>query len=46
MIAGSKPYATSLGAIAFTVAVICFSIAGYCWRQYRTKRSRALRGLL
>jgi hypothetical protein len=44
--AGSKPYGTSLGALAITVAVICFLIAGYYWRQYRNKRSQALRGQL
>jgi hypothetical protein len=44
--AGSHPYGTSLGAFAVTVAVICFLIAGYCWRQYRNKRSQALRDQL
>ena len=41
--AGSNPDRTSLGALAVIVAVICFLIAGYCWRQYRNKRSQALR---
>ena len=41
--AGSNPDRTSLGALAVTVAVICFLIAGYYWRQYRNKRSQALR---
>lgn len=41
--AGSNPDRTTLGALAVTVAVICFLIAGYCWRQYRNKRSQALR---
>lgn len=41
--AGSNPDRTSLGALTVTVAVICFLIAGYCWRQYRNKRSEALR---
>jgi hypothetical protein len=45
-IAGSKPYGTSLGALAITVAVICFLSAGYYWRQYRNKRSQALRDQL
>ena len=45
-IAGSKPYGTSLGVLAITVAVICFLIAGYCWRQYRNERSQALRDQL
>ena len=44
--AGSTPYGTSLGALAITVAVICFLIAGYYWRQYRNKRSQALRDQL
>jgi hypothetical protein len=44
--AGSNPDGTSLGALAITVAVICFLIAGYCWRQYRNKRSQALRDQL
>ena len=44
--AGSNPDGTSLGALAVTVAVLCFLIAGYCWRQYRNKRSQALRDQL
>jgi hypothetical protein len=44
--AGSNPYGTSLGVFAITVAVICFLIAGYCWRQYRNKRAQALRDQL
>jgi hypothetical protein len=35
MLAGPKPYGTSAGGIAVAVAVICFSIAGYFWWQYR-----------
>jgi hypothetical protein len=46
MLAGSKPYGTAVGAIAVTVAVICFSIAGYFWSQYRKKRSQAIRDQL
>jgi hypothetical protein len=45
-LAGSKPYGTSLGVLAITVAVICFLIAGYCWRRYRNKRAQALRDQL
>jgi hypothetical protein len=44
--AGSKPSGTSLGVLAITVAVICFLIAGYCWRRYRDKRAQALRDQL
>jgi hypothetical protein len=46
MLAGSRPYGTSAGAVAITVAVICFSIAGYFWRLYRKERSRAIRDQL
>jgi hypothetical protein len=46
MLARSKPYGTSTGAIAVAVAVICFSIAGYFWWQYRKERSRAIRDQL
>jgi hypothetical protein len=46
MLAGSKPYGTAVGAIAVIVAVICFSIAGYFWGQYRKKRSQLVRDQL
>jgi hypothetical protein len=43
MLAGSTPDGTSVGAVAVTVAVICFLVAGYFWWQYRKERSRAIR---
>jgi H+/gluconate symporter-like permease len=45
MLASSKPYRTTLGATGVIIAVICFSIAAYFWRQYRKKRSQAIRDI-
>jgi hypothetical protein len=46
MLAGSRPDGVSVGAVAVTVAVICFLVAGYFWWQYRKARSRAIRDQL
>ena len=46
MLAGSRPYGTSAGAVAIAVAVICFLVAGYFWWQYRKERFRAIRDQL